>query len=154
MPEYINRDYYNEFQQFLIQHNIRNFAAWEVLNCNRDLSLKITKNGVVNYPPIKRLWVNCIETLQIIEQARAELGNTGIQLNSFWRCPAYNRDVGGSTNSYHVRFMAGDFAPLNYEPFKLYDWLNRSVHHERFGVQLYSTFVHFDNRNVVYRRRH
>jgi hypothetical protein len=43
-----------------------------------------------------------------LEQVRAVLGGQAIHVNSGYRCPALNAQVGGASNSMHMRGLAAD----------------------------------------------
>lgn len=46
--------------------------------------------------------------IELLEQLRAELGNNPIHVNSGYRCPKHNAEVGGVANSQHVFGNAAD----------------------------------------------
>lgn len=84
---------------------------------------------------------------ELLEELRANIGNIPIHINSGYRCPTHNANVGGVPNSQHVQGTAADLAipqTLSLSEFVEYvkqlpfDWI---------GVYPYSYFVHVDVRN-------
>jgi uncharacterized protein YcbK (DUF882 family) len=76
-----------------------------------------------------------------------------LRVNSAVRCLEHNRRVGGKKNSYHLRGLALDLAPLTCSPAQLYQ-AGRVVRGEASpehpqrngGLGHYATFVHIDVR--------
>lgn len=85
--------------------------------------------------------------IELLEQLRKNIGGYSIHINSGYRCPTHNANVGGVPNSQHVLGTAADLAvprQLTFEQFKHYvtqlpfDWV---------GLYPYSNFIHVDVRN-------
>lgn len=68
---------------------------------------------------------------------------TAITINSAYRTPTYNKKVGGSSNSYHVKGRAFDIVVKGHKPSEVAKYA-RSIGIK--GVIEYNTFVHIDSR--------
>ena len=82
-----------------------------------------------------------------LEELRADLGGVPLLVNSGYRPPAYNREVGGAGSSLHLDGLAADVACLQVPFARLAEAADRLVG-ERGGVGLYRSqdFVHVDLR--------
>jgi len=73
-----------------------------------------------------------------------------VKITSGYRTPAYNRRVGGVSNSQHVQGTAADINVDGQSPTQLYWAIVNGripgVNDESMGVGLYKTFVHVDVR--------
>jgi uncharacterized protein YcbK (DUF882 family) len=128
-------------QQLLTREGIRFFSAGEVLFLGAsNATLKL------NTEPPESLWPNIVPTLKVLDMAREQVGR--ISLISIYRNLAYNRAVGGSPGSIHMRFAAADARPLDAEPRDLYRVIMnlRGEGAFRGGVGRYPKFVHVDTR--------
>jgi len=81
--------------------------------------------------------------LELLEKIREHF-NAPITINSGYRSPRHNRDIGGAENSYHVKGMAADIVVQGVPASKVYNYLN--VFHEG-GLGRYKTFTHVDVRD-------
>jgi len=83
----------------------------------------------------------------LLEELRADLGGVPLLVNSGYRPPAYNREVGGAGSSLHLDGLAADVACLQVPFARLAEAADRLVG-ERGGVGLYRSqdFVHVDLR--------
>lgn len=81
--------------------------------------------------------------LELLEKIREHF-NAPITINSGYRSPKHNRDIGGAENSYHVKGMAADIVVQGVPASKVYNYLN--VFHEG-GLGRYKTFTHVDVRD-------
>ena len=87
-------------------------------------------------------------TLQLI---RDEYGKP-IRVNSGYRSPEYNKEIGGATKSQHMYARAADLAPWSGRDDDLADLVNaieRLVITGKIpngGIGTYRTFVHYDIR--------
>lgn len=61
------------------------------------------------------------------------------------RCPEYNKKIGGSPNSQHMRGRAADIVVQGFSPVEVVDILNY-WYPDELGVGLYSGWVHVDSR--------
>ncbi len=81
-----------------------NFSMKEVV-----YSLTAVRRGIDNTPPTDEIR-NAIQlTAQGMELIRSSLGGLPIKINSWYRCPALNKAVGGVVSSQHLRGEAVDF---------------------------------------------
>lgn len=98
----------------------------------------------------------CCDTLKIIpgffshmeklEQMRLRLGFTMI-INSGYRCPEHNAEIGGSVNSWHMLF-ATDVRPAWGKGFaqRLKNMYRIALIDDWGGIGYYNTFLHLDLR--------
>lgn len=85
-----------------------------------------------------------IGLLELLEKIRQETG--ALAINSGYRCPIHNKNVGGATRSQHLKGTAADIRPLNKnmtvnQVYSISDRLNPNG-----GVGKYNTFTHVDTR--------
>lgn len=76
-----------------------------------------------------------------------------VHISSGCRCPVWNREVGGSPNSYHQNGMAADVQVPGVPTSQVYDWL-LTKYGAKLGLIEYRDFVHVDTRGwrVPYQR--
>lgn len=92
---------------------------------------------------VRELAVN----LQIL---RDEIGEPLI-VNSGYRTPTYNKEVGGAKNSQHLKAKAGDITAKSYTPKQLAAVVERLIKAKRMkqgGIGLYPGFLHYDTRGT------
>ena len=87
--------------------------------------------------------------LRYLELLRAEYDSPVI-INSGYRCPTHNRNVGGATHSRHLEGDAADVVVRGVDPTNVYAFLNEEVG-DAGGVGRYNSFTHVDVRG--YRAR-
>lgn len=81
------------------------------------------------------------ETLELFERIRAEAGGKPLTITSGFRCPEYNRIVGGVPKSYHRMGRALDILfPDHIKPWEFYKICMGKAQ----GAGLYSWGVHID----------
>lgn len=85
----------------------------------------------------------CEETVEILQAIRNYFGEP-VVINSAYRTSAYNKKVGGATNSQHVVGTACDIHIANVPPAAIASYIEK--YYPTHGVGLYSTFVHVDSR--------
>lgn len=85
------------------------------------------------------------ELIEVLEQVRKHF-NQPVKITSGNRCETYNREVGGSTNSYHVRGRAADIQVHNVPPSVIQEFL-LSEYPDKYGIGCYSSFTHIDTRS-------
>lgn len=85
-----------------------------------------------------------LELLNALEIIREKAGEP-VYINSGYRCPAYNKKVGGVDNSYHTKGMAADIHCKGLTPVQLYNLIN-GLFPDKYGIGFYPSFVHFDVR--------
>lgn len=81
--------------------------------------------------------------IEMLEQIRAHF-NAPVRITSGYRSPSYNRKIGGSRNSYHMRGMAADIKVEGVAPSQVYAYCNRAF--ATGGVGRYASFTHVDCR--------
>jgi hypothetical protein len=81
----------------------------------------------------------------LLEDARDHFGDKPVTINSGYRCPEHNAEVGGVEDSQHVEGTAADFTVEGATPAEVYAYFD--PWHEG-GLGLYSTFVHIDVRDT------
>jgi uncharacterized protein YcbK (DUF882 family) len=127
------------------------------------LTERLRINGVVNFTAEELLWANrwgreqteedglnfehvvaLVDVAKIAQTIRNETGP--LRVISGYRCPAYNRLVGGATGSRHMSGMAMDLRPTRISVDELVAAIERLArqHGWKIGVGVYPTFVHID----------
>ncbi|HMV65207.1 MAG TPA: peptidoglycan-binding protein [Myxococcota bacterium] len=97
---------------------------------------------------------NLRELAQNLEVLRSELRGAAIHVNSGYRSPAYNRSIGGATDSQHMYGRAADITIGGYSPSQVHATIERLIRAGRMkqgGLGLYSSFVHYDTRGTAAR---
>jgi len=82
------------------------------------------------------------ELILLLEDVRAQFGQP-VMINSGYRCPTHNANVGGVVDSQHVDGEAADFVVGETSPAKVYAYLD--PWHDG-GLGKYDTFTHVDVR--------
>lgn len=72
-------------------------------------------------------------------------------INSGYRTPTRNKEVGGAKYSYHMRGMAADIRVSGMKAKEIANELNAIVPNEC-GIIVYNTWVHIDTRTKKYRK--
>jgi uncharacterized protein YcbK (DUF882 family) len=80
---------------------------------------------------------------QTLEKLRALAGSKSIHINSGYRSPAYNKKIGGSTNSQHMQGTAADITIAGLTPKQVAALAEKAGF---MGVGTYPTFTHVDVR--------
>lgn len=88
--------------------------------------------------------------VSILDILRNQIGKP-VHINSGYRTPTRNKDVGGAKYSYHMRGMAADIRVNGMSAKELANKLNKIVQDEC-GIIVYSTWVHIDTREKKYRK--
>lgn len=81
--------------------------------------------------------------LTALERIRAHYG-VPININSGYRCPVHNANVGGASNSLHMQGCAADFWMKGISPHQVYADID--PHWPNGGLGKYDTFTHIDAR--------
>lgn len=89
--------------------------------------------------------------VEYLQKIRDHFGKK-VTITSAYRCPSYNKRIGGETGSYHSKGMAADFTVENTSPVEVAKFCE-SIGVK--GIGLYNTssdgyFVHIDTREVKY----
>lgn len=86
------------------------------------------------------------ETAEWAETVRALLGGFAIHVNSWYRCKAYNRSIGGEPDSQHLLGRAVDISLKERSPRTVQSIL--AAHRDLvIGLGRYAGFTHIDRRD-------
>ena len=110
------------------------------------VELTVTKTNLDNTPSKEVIEV-LRTTAFYMEKVREILGNVAITINSGYRSPDVNRQVGGTSNSSHTYGYAVDFTAYGHTPLTISNILSKS--NLKFDQLIYEkTWVHisFDPR--------
>ncbi len=75
--------------------------------------------------------------------------NEPIYINSGYRSPEHNLNIGGAKNSYHMKGLASDIRTKSHTPLQLKMIVEKLINEGKIkqgGIGLYSTFLHYDIR--------
>jgi uncharacterized protein YcbK (DUF882 family) len=92
--------------------------------------------------------VNVIELIDNLNVLRQELGSP-LYVNSGYRSPEHNKNIGGSINSQHLTGKAADIRSNEYTPKQIKDKIEELIKVGKMkqgGLSAYNTFVHYDIR--------
>ena len=134
------------------QQEIAQLPTWEALKDGTDARLKIKGGWVTKMIPPHEGWTEMdqdvrIMVIRLVYAAReAGITNNYLWLNSGYRSPSYNADVGGAKSSQH---MLGFAADLTWDGFRGYSVeVNRFVSEAKKigfrGIGYYNSFIHVD----------
>lgn len=79
----------------------------------------------------------------MLENLRCKLGRP-IHISSGFRCPQYNKEIGGNIKSYHLKGRAADIVCDNAK--ERYDVVGSAISIGFSGIGIDKAFVHVDNR--------
>ena len=88
--------------------------------------------------------------ISILDILRNQVGKP-VHINSGYRTPTRNKEVGGAKYSYHMRGMAADIRIEGMTAKEIANKLNKIVP-DGCGIIVYSTWVHIDTRTKKYRK--
>lgn len=100
-------------------------------------------------PVPQEFYANIQELMNNLEVLRSELGGNSIRINSGYRSPAYNAQVGGASNSQHKLGKAADIVVTNFTPGQVHSTIARLIQEGKMkqgGLGKYNTFTHYDVR--------
>ena len=92
--------------------------------------------------------VNVIELIDNLNVLRQELGSP-LFVNSGYRSPEHNKNIGGSLNSQHLTGKAVDIRSNEYTPKQIKEKIEELIKVGKMkqgGLSAYNTFVHYDIR--------
>ena len=81
--------------------------------------------------------------IDALERIRQHYG-VPVNINSGYRCPTHNANVGGASNSLHMQGKAADFWMKGIDPAQVYADID--MHWPNGGLGKYATFTHIDVR--------
>lgn len=131
-----------EYALFLAHFRFRHIQPVEIIRPHLR-----ARNGVANTLPPRELWRNMPASLFVADEIRHRLGRPLNFITSAYRNPAYNRQCGGASRSWHTQNCALD---LVYEGGSRAAYeIALELREEGFfqgGIGLYDTFIHIDTR--------
>lgn len=92
-----------------------------------------------------------VKLLEVLEITRVNF-NKPIKINSACRCSDHNLFIGGANKSKHMQGIAADIVVKDTDPSEVYKFLDL-FQPNRYGVKLYSNFVHIDVRETKWRSK-
>lgn len=84
--------------------------------------------------------------IELLEQLRKNCGRP-IHINSGYRCPVHNANVGGVKNSQHVLGTAADLAVPSEMSFGEFKWYIEQLPFDGIGLYPFDNFIHVDVRD-------
>lgn len=96
----------------------------------------------------EKYYHNVVALARQLQALRAHLG-LPIIINSGFRSATHNKAVGGSSGSYHLFGMAGDFRVVGMTTARVYTEMLKLIRDGKMldgGMKCYSTFIHYDIR--------
>jgi len=127
-----------------------NFTWGEVTkNCSRHLcDLVINGRTIINKFEIEQ---KIVETAKKLDRIRKKLGDRPIHVNSWYRPPGVNANVGGSKYSRHLFGDGVDIRSDYFTPAQI--WKLIEPDHHSGGLGKYFSFIHIDWRGTKARWR-
>ena len=116
------------------------------LTCNFDLKEFECKCGCKMPDFVKKNVEKLAENLQILRDVAGRL-----DLTNAYRCKEHNADVGGATNSQHLKGKAADVKSKTIKPKDMAQIVADLMKNESFelgGIGIYNTFTHVDIRGT------
>lgn len=89
------------------------------------------------------------ELLEILEDIRNHF-DSPVVINSGYRTPKWNKEVGGTPNSYHCKGMAADIVVKGHSSLEVARYANSIM--QKGGIIRYTNFTHIDVREKKYRK--
>jgi zinc D-Ala-D-Ala carboxypeptidase len=90
---------------------------------------------------------NIQKVMEQLEVLRRQLGSNSITINSGYRSPEHNENVGGKSSSAHLKGKAVDFTVKGYTPVQVRAALRQLIENGKIldgGIGQYNTFTHYD----------
>jgi uncharacterized protein YcbK (DUF882 family) len=84
--------------------------------------------------------------LEILNLVRKHF-HSPVKITSGNRCESYNKQIGGSKNSQHVKSRAADIQVSGIHPHEVYALLDK-WYPDEYGMGKYETFTHIDSRGI------
>lgn len=86
-----------------------------------------------------------------LEALRAGLGGVPLHVNSGYRCPSYNKRIGGASASQHMQGKAADLSGRKVRPREIAKVAETVPAFRNGGIGRYPTFTHVDIRPGIAR---
>jgi uncharacterized protein YcbK (DUF882 family) len=137
----------NEWQEVcdakLCALGIQNFSALEICDVGRKA------NKVSLTAPTLDLLANAIQLIDVLQWVRNHGVSAPVLINSWYRDPDYNSEIGGVMNSMHLTCGAADIVKVGYTPDQVADMLEWHPFSDKLGIGKYNTFTHIDIRGML-----
>jgi hypothetical protein len=127
----------------LADHGTTNFSALEICDVGRR-----SGGAVLSAPPVELL-ENAYKLIDVLEWLRTEDGTASVLVNSWYRSPKYNAEIGGVSRSMHLTLGAADIVKVGRSPSEVAGLLETSPYNNLLGVGRYKTFTHLDVRGMI-----
>lgn len=85
--------------------------------------------------------------IELLEQLRKNIGGYPLHINSGYRCPTHNANVGGVSDSQHCLGTAADIAVPRQLTFNEFQWYVQQLPFDGVGIYRQSNFIHVDIRD-------
>ena len=91
---------------------------------------------------------------EVLEDIRAQCGGRPIVISSGYRTPAYNKKIGGASDSYHMKGQAADISIAGVAPAVVAAAAEKALAARKLagGIGLYANFTHVDTRVTKWRQ--
>jgi uncharacterized protein YcbK (DUF882 family) len=95
-----------------------------------------------------------LENIKILAQNLQTLRDhfgQAIHINSAYRSPEHNKNIGGATSSQHLLGKAADISMRNFTPVQIHETIEQLIAEgdlHQGGLGLYNGFVHYDIRGT------
>jgi uncharacterized protein YcbK (DUF882 family) len=86
-----------------------------------------------------------VELIKILEEVRVRFARP-IAISSGHRCYVHNNQIGGSSKSQHLYGRAADFSIEGVKPVDIARFID-SKYGDKYGLGIYSSWVHLDTRS-------
>lgn len=90
------------------------------------------------------------ETMLVVQDVR-DAFDSPVFVNSGYRCPDYNKRIGGAPESQHMYGRANDIRVSGVSPKRVADYLERK-YPGKYGIGRYRSFTHVDTKSGLARR--
>lgn len=120
------------------------FRATPPATANFKMAEFNSKDGIP-VPPM--YYGNVQKLMEQLEVLRSYLNSSTITINSGYRSPEHNEDVGGKSKSAHLKGKAADIKVKGYTPIQVRAALRYLIENGKIlpgGIGEYNTFTHYD----------
>ena len=129
----------------LADRGTTNFSALEICDVGRK-----SGGAILSAPPVELL-ENACKLIDVLEWLRTKDGTASVLVNSWYRSPKYNAEVGGVSHSMHLTLGAADIVKVGRSPSEVAGLLEHSPYKNVLGVGRYKSFTHLDVRGMINR---